>query len=140
MTTSGLKPTSYVVGKTYTNSKGLDYLVLGKTDEKTNSGNYLVRIRFKETGYEYNVEPVQIRRGTVKDRMTKTVLGIGSIGEVKVKGNEMSYNVWHKMLARCYYPENVSYKTYGAMGVRVSERWKCFQYFLEDIPLVGGVQ
>ena len=123
---------------TYINNKGLEYVVLGKTTNKTKSGNLYVKVRFIETGYEYEVEPIQIKRGTVKDRWAKTVLGVGSIGDIKVEGNERAYNVWHKMLSRCYIDKSENYNLYGGMGVTVSERWSRFQYFVEDIPLVDG--
>ena len=51
---------------TYINNKGLEYVVLGKTTNKTKSGNLYVKVRFIEPGYEYEVEPIQIKRGTVK--------------------------------------------------------------------------
>ena len=38
---------------TYINNKGLEYVVLGKTTNKTKSGNLYVKVRFIETGYEY---------------------------------------------------------------------------------------
>ena len=42
------------------------------------------------------------------------------------------------MIARCYNPKNPSYKTYGNIGITVCERWKRFDYFLEDVKQLPG--
>lgn len=123
---------------TYINNKGLEYVILGKSFASPKNGRYYVKVRFIETGYEYEVELVQIKRGTVKDRWANTVLGVGSIGDMKAIGNEKAYSVWHDMLRRCYDNRVQNYNLYGGIGVTVSERWSRFQYFVEDIPLVDG--
>jgi len=50
-------------------------------------------------------------------------------------GRETSeYGIWHGMLQRCYNPRTSSYKSYGARGIRVCERWRrCFENFLADM-------
>ncbi len=40
---------------------------------------------------------------------------------------------WERMLTRCYNPESDRYKSYGAKGVRVADRWQDFQTFLADM-------
>lgn len=35
------------------------------------------------------------------------------------------YNVWRKMIGRCYDTRNKDYALYGGRGIRVCERWKC---------------
>lgn len=43
---------------------------------------------------------------------------------------------YHGMINRCYDPENASYKSYGAKGVTVCERWlESFDNFYEDMGL-----
>src|SRR6185312_5628265 len=42
------------------------------------------------------------------------------------------------MIERCYDPNNNHYKSYGAVGVVVCDRWLCFEYFLNDLPLLSG--
>lgn len=41
---------------------------------------------------------------------------------------------YHNMIARCYNPRNDSYSRYGAMGIRVCERWlESFDNFYADM-------
>ena len=42
------------------------------------------------------------------------------------------------MITRCYDKNNANYRLYGAKGVTVCDRWHCFEYFLEDLPLIDG--
>lgn len=37
------------------------------------------------------------------------------------------------MMARCYDPESHKYKSYGARGIRVCDRWICFKLFAADV-------
>ena len=43
-------------------------------------------------------------------------------------------------LARCYNPNCSEYKYYGAIGVIVCVKWLCFEYFLQDLPLIPGYE
>lgn len=43
------------------------------------------------------------------------------------------YGVWNAMLRRCRNPKDISYPRYGAIGIRVCERWHKFENFLEDM-------
>lgn len=40
---------------------------------------------------------------------------------------------WTAMIGRCSNPKNVKWKYYGALGVRVCERWLSFENFLADM-------
>jgi hypothetical protein len=41
---------------------------------------------------------------------------------------------WEMMIARCHDPEQVSYKNYGALGIRVCARWlNSFENFVMDM-------
>lgn len=44
-----------------------------------------------------------------------------------------TYESWHQMIQRCNNPKNKRYPTYGGRGIRVSEHWKLFVNFLEDM-------
>ena len=44
-----------------------------------------------------------------------------------------TYISWGRMLTRCYNPNAERYKTYGAKGVSVCERWGDFRNFLADM-------
>lgn len=44
------------------------------------------------------------------------------------------YIIWQGMKARCYKPDSLSYKYYGARGISVCDRWRTsFSAFLEDM-------
>jgi hypothetical protein len=39
------------------------------------------------------------------------------------------YRSWTAMMARCYDPNSISYKYYGALGIEVCEHWHTFETF-----------
>lgn len=44
------------------------------------------------------------------------------------------YNLYQSMVNRCHSPNHISYKNYGAKGVRVCDRWlNSFESFIEDM-------
>lgn len=43
------------------------------------------------------------------------------------------YYTWYNIMARCYNAKNNRYKTYGARGIKVCERWHDFKNFLADM-------
>ena len=57
----------------------------------------------------------------------------GMIPDVDVISSLPEYQKWYDMIRRCYMESNNCYPTYGAKGVTVCYRWRCFQYFLEDV-------
>jgi hypothetical protein len=46
-----------------------------------------------------------------------------------------TYISWRKMHVRCYSPNSINYRNYGARGVRVTRRWHDFRLFLKDMGL-----
>lgn len=46
------------------------------------------------------------------------------------------YQLWRNMIQRCTNPKNPYYKSYGAKGVTVCERWLTLNSFIEDIDIV----
>lgn len=99
---------------------------------------YKFHVQF-ESGYETTVGVSDILRGLVRDRLSPAVCGVGMLGFANKKGNTKEYSIWASMLSRCYNENDVdSYSRYGAKGVTVSERWKRFDYFLEDLKNVDG--
>ena len=92
-----------------------------------------IKVRFYSTGYETVTDSRQIRRGEVRDRLSRTVHGVGFLGdgEFKVATGKVTteaYNYWSEMIRRCYdqsYVERFpSYK-----GCTVCEDWHNFQKF-----------
>lgn len=43
------------------------------------------------------------------------------------------YGIWASILQRCNNPNVRSYKDYGGRGIRVCERWRKFENFLQDM-------
>lgn len=43
------------------------------------------------------------------------------------------YTVWAAMKQRCRDPHSISWKYYGALGVKVCEEWMDFEAFLHDV-------
>lgn len=126
-----------MIGEKRLNASGQEYMVVSEGPRKKN-GNATWVIRFTETGYETTVETVQMRRGKIKDRYAKDVLGVASIGMAAVTPNRRAYTVWYGMIDRCYNPNYHQYRDYGGKGVYVCERWLCFEHFLSDLPYIDG--
>lgn len=50
-----------------------------------------------------------------------------------------AYKLWSNIKTRCYNKKHISYRSYGAKGVTVCDRWlNSFEHFLEDIQKVDG--
>lgn len=43
------------------------------------------------------------------------------------------YQAWASMIQRCNNPNSIRYYDYGGRGIKVCERWKKFENFLEDM-------
>lgn len=46
-----------------------------------------------------------------------------------ISKNRRLYSVYYSMLARCNNPKSISYKSYGAKGIKVCEEWKEYSNF-----------
>lgn len=49
-----------------------------------------------------------------------------------------TYSIWKAMMYRCYDSNCLAYKNYGAKGVRVCEKWKTLNGFIEDMDKIVG--
>lgn len=126
-----------IVGKEFTNNKGQIYKVLAVSGVKKN-GVKAFRIRFLNTGYERDVEKVEIKRGKITDKFERSVFGVGYLGDIKMVNHKRIYSVWSGMLERCYDLNCKNYIRYGGAGVRVDDRWHCFKTFLDDFENIEG--
>jgi hypothetical protein len=43
------------------------------------------------------------------------------------------YRIWHNIKQRCLNPRNPGWPNYGGRGIRICERWLCFDNFLQDV-------
>lgn len=57
-------------------------------------------------------------------------------GEARQKKRSAEWIVWWGMISRCKYPTHISYKHYGARGIKVCRRWlskQGYDNFLKDV-------
>ena len=129
-----------IIGKLFINKQGEHFVVNGIAfRDKYSVAHY--DIVFPRTGYKTTSTIgciVGTSHGSIQDRLSPSVHGVGIMGNAYGKDNPKLFDVWRAMIARCYNPKNPSYKTYGAKGVKVCERWLRFDYFLEDVVKLPG--
>lgn len=121
----------------------MDIFIGGKYESKSN-GLFTVKniksskhvdIEFDLTGYKAVVRFDSIRKGSVKDKLFKSVHNVGYIGVgdyiTSVNGlNNGAYITWQHMLGRCYgNSQKTVYPTY--IGCTVCNEWHNFQVFAE---------
>jgi hypothetical protein len=125
------------VNGTYENKAGDKYVVTGLV-EKTPKDN-IYAVKFVNTGYTAVVKAAAIRNGTIKDRMKRSVAGVGYYGVgSNLSAHSREYRVWHNMINRCYNQKSTEWVHYGAKGVTVCSRWQCFSTFVSDLPSIPG--
>lgn len=83
----------------------------------------------------FNGGTLQFEDNTVAKLKDSKFFGVGYIKNIKNARtrHKKAYMCWFGMLNRCYNPKNPRYHQYGEKGVKVSQRWLCFDNFLEDI-------
>lgn len=91
-----------------------------------------ITIRFLNTHTTDVCTQASIVKGHFKDRMKKSVAGIGyiGIGEYNSVSHLKQYKAWQMMLHRCY-DERTLQKHPSYRGCSVSEEWHNFQNFAE---------
>ena len=121
-------PSDMTEGYVHKTSHG-DIKIISYTTSKS------VLVRFVSTGYEVETNTQNIRTGRIKDRLTKTVHGVGCIGDGKHKptsgrNRTKAYSVWCGIIARCYsVNDREKYKWYNDCSV--SAEWLNFQNFAD---------
>ena len=94
------------------------------------------RIKFILTGYECVVSLTNARRGSVRDPYYPSIYGVACLGLTDTK--HPAYAMWHGMIRRCYDVNCSEYCSYGGIGIKVCDRWLCFENFLKDLPYIPG--
>ena len=62
---------------------------------------------------------------------------LGTMGR-KAKAQGRLYMIWLGMIRRCYDEAAPFYKWYGGKGVKVCDRWKRFDFFMQDVEHLPG--
>lgn len=90
-----------------------------------------VQVKFP-TGYTCKVSFGNLKRGAVKDPLSKTVLGVACIGIGKHSRStsKLIYQIWFDMLKRCY-SDRVKAIRNTYKDCRVCDEWLNFQNFAE---------
>lgn len=91
-----------------------------------------IDVKFDDGTIAYNKRYPAFKKGNIKNRSKKNYFGEGYIGNTSIQENgitKRSYCVWKAMINRCYNPKYYCYNNYGAKGVKVSECFKCYEYF-----------
>lgn len=128
-----------IIGKTYTDRYGNKFVV-ECFSRRINHISYY-KVRFLESGYTTEACSSHIRGigGThVSDHLYPSFAGVGMLGYADAQNNSKLMVIWKGMIDRCYNPKNKAYNNYGAKGIVVCDRWKRFDYFMEDAVNVPG--
>ena len=113
------------VGEVYENNVGLKFVVIEY------NGCNDVKVKFVDSSYTTFSTTGNIRSGSVKDKMSPSVYGVGIVGVNSISTNRkphQEYVFWNSMLQRCY---DLSYQlkrpTY--IGCTSSNNFKYYPYF-----------
>ena len=134
--TPNTNTTSKKVGQTFPSNKYGDVIVLDYL------GKNLFKVQFKNTGTITNITSSNLMKGEIRDVYAPDVMGIACCGrdnkELDQKTRRKLYTTWSNMLSRCYDKNHLSYYNYGAKGKYVTNRWLCFEFFVEDVITIKG--
>lgn len=128
-----------IIGKTFKNSKGLEYIVLKENGNKKTE--YYYDIMFIKTKSIKKVEKRNLIKGNVRDDYDKNIYNVACRGNESSTYpilNRIAFKRWYAMIERCYCETAISYKSYGKKGVFVNNKWLCFEKFMQDLPNIKG--
>lgn len=91
-------------------------------------------------GEQHIAEAVHLRSGRTKScGCYRSEVGGANTASHRMSSSS-TYGIWQAMIRRCYNPNAWAYKWYGALGVKVCDRWRFgedgaggFQLFLSDM-------
>ena len=83
---------------------------------------------------------VTIDNPKVTDCYQPKFYGVACNGNMyrKCYNETKEYELWMNMIKRCYNTKAQNYPYYGGRGVTVDLRWRCYEYFYNDLPLIQG--
>jgi hypothetical protein len=70
-----------------------------------------------------------LRREVSRVRASKGGEKLRTVAETRM------FHVWRSMIRRCESPKSKAFKSYGARGIKVCERWHDFNEFLADMGI-----
>lgn len=127
-----------IIGQKFKSKMCNEFTVLEKIPNKKGV-KYL--IEFDEINgikHQTTTEKKHILSGGIKNPYFPLKLGVASIGNINTKEHVKEFNKWRAMIDRCYDINNNHYNTYGGKGIKVYDRWLCFEFFYEDLKQLKG--
>ncbi len=116
-----------MLGKTFKNLANREFKVIEYIDRQN------IIIEFVKSPRKMKTTIDKILTRDIKHPMEISLYGVACLGQPNkdIKQYTRKYDTWRNMLNRVY-----GEQTYT--GVEVCTRWKCFEYFLEDIIKLDG--
>ena len=129
----------YDIGYRDVNNNGQWYTII---ERKKGTKNPRVQarfvIKFDDTSFVTEVFGTAIKSGNIKDRFAKDIYKVACIGNVKKVDHKKEYDIWVRIISRCYNTNDKAYYNYGGNNVSVCDRWLCFENFLSDLKSIDG--
>ena len=113
-----------------------DIKIIGLLEKRKNVHIFLVEF---EDGTRIKARHYNIKNGSVNNPYHYgNVCGVACLGMANSK--HFLYAHWNQMIRRCYDTKHIRYTDYGGRGIRVCQRWLCFEYFLNDVQKMNGFE
>ena len=94
-------------------------------------------IEFIEYPYKKVIARSELRSKKIRNPYYPIIHDIACQGE-KYNSKHFLYSRWRSMIKRCYEDKDKNYKSYGGRGVRVCDRWLCFENYVDDALDING--
>ena len=119
------------IGKEFPQKCGDSLFVLEKSNKKTKKGETLYKCIFKNFYNEIYSQKYLIIKGNVINSLVPNIFkqGYVGIGKYNSKNYKNIFSCWYSILSRCYNLKDKKYSIYGAKGIEICNKWKCFQNF-----------
>ena len=135
------------IGKIYTNKSGKLFKII-RYSGINDKHRYTFDVLFINSNIiVYNVDIYNIKCGKVRDPSIMINNILFKHGDSEYRRNFRSHDKklyrtlqhrWCSMIDRCYNLNNSSYKNYGALGIKVDDRWHTFSNYLSDVITLPG--
>lgn len=97
----------------------------------------MVRIKFIDTGYETDISLKNVADGYIRDKLKSERISLNNDVYLDFE-DKLLYTRWNLMISRCYNSNDKNYRNYGALGVKVCDRWNNFTNYKNDIKNIYG--
>lgn len=136
----GNMQSNIIIGNHYLSNNFGSYIVLNYI-RKDKNRRFVFNIRFDKTGYETEVNSLDIKSGEIKDYLLPNFLNIGYIEKpINFFEDREIYKKlitnWENILNRCYNKEYKYYSVYGGKNITVNRKWHSFWNFYNDVQLL----